>query len=352
MYFYHPDHLGSSSLITNADGIVTQHVEYVPYGEVFIEERNSTWNTPYLFNAKELDEETGLYYYGARYYDPKTSVWISSDPLKELYPNASSYLFCNANPVRYVDPTGMNWYEHRNSNGKSSYIWQEGNKSTITINNQEYTDAGQYHTSTTSDGSVSVFYNQNNIIGVLDRESTETTSSSTGLGLIGVSLNFSGVAASKLEYSNVVNGMWLGMNKKWNSLNWGGNGSTRARSIATKKAGVYRSVGRGAFYLSTTISLYQAGAEIIDDNPSGALKPGLDMLMGGVATFGGPPGMVAGGIYYTFDALGAFKGSPMLSVPIIDKTIIINDNTHVEPSIVIPKNILRVNPQFYLTPSK
>ena len=61
IYFYHSDHLGSSSLITNLDGEVTQHIEYIPYGEVFIEERNNVWNTPYLFNAKELDEETGLY---------------------------------------------------------------------------------------------------------------------------------------------------------------------------------------------------------------------------------------------------------------------------------------------------
>ena len=60
IYFYHSDHLGSSSLITNFDGEVTQHVEYIPYGEVFLEERNNTWNTPYLFNAKELDEETGI----------------------------------------------------------------------------------------------------------------------------------------------------------------------------------------------------------------------------------------------------------------------------------------------------
>lgn len=44
-----------------------QHIEYVPFGEVFIEERNNIWNTPYLFNAKEFDEETGMYYYGARY---------------------------------------------------------------------------------------------------------------------------------------------------------------------------------------------------------------------------------------------------------------------------------------------
>jgi len=80
---YHSDHLGSTSLITDLDGNVAQHVEYIPYGDVFIEERNSAWNTPYKFNAKELDEETGLYYYGARYYDPRTSVWLGADPLQE-----------------------------------------------------------------------------------------------------------------------------------------------------------------------------------------------------------------------------------------------------------------------------
>ena len=80
-YYYHSDHLGSTSLITNLDGEVVQHVEYVPFGEVFVEERNNTWNTPYLFNAKELDEETGMYYYGARYYDPRVSLWISADPI-------------------------------------------------------------------------------------------------------------------------------------------------------------------------------------------------------------------------------------------------------------------------------
>ena len=107
LYFYHPDHLGSSSLITNADGIVTQHVEYVPFGEVFIEERNSTWNTPYLFNAKELDEETGLYFYGARYYDPRTSVWLSVDPLAEDFAGIGSYVYCFNSPVRFIDIDGL-----------------------------------------------------------------------------------------------------------------------------------------------------------------------------------------------------------------------------------------------------
>jgi RHS repeat-associated protein len=105
-YYYHSDHLGSTSLITNLNGGVVQHVEYVPFGEVFIEERNNRWNTPYLFNAKELDEETGLYYYGARYYDSRNSVFLGVDPMWEKYPGISSYAYCLNNPVRFTDPTG------------------------------------------------------------------------------------------------------------------------------------------------------------------------------------------------------------------------------------------------------
>ena len=108
-FYYHPDHLGSSSYITNLDGEVVQHIEYVPFGEVFVEERNNIWNTPYLFNAKEFDEETGLYYYGARYYDPRISLWISTDPKQESYFAFSSYVYCGNNPLIYIDPNGKEW---------------------------------------------------------------------------------------------------------------------------------------------------------------------------------------------------------------------------------------------------
>jgi len=107
-YFYHSDHLGSSSLITDISGNPVQHLEYVPFGEVFVEERNGNWSTPYKFNAKEQDEETGLYYYGARYYDPKRSVWLSVDQLAEKKPWMSSYVYCKDNPLRYIDPDGRN----------------------------------------------------------------------------------------------------------------------------------------------------------------------------------------------------------------------------------------------------
>ena len=60
-----------------------------------------------MFNAKELDEETGLYCFGARYQDPRTSVWLSVDPLFEKYPGISPYAYCLNNPLKYTDPTGM-----------------------------------------------------------------------------------------------------------------------------------------------------------------------------------------------------------------------------------------------------
>ena len=105
MYFYHPDHLGSSSYITDVLGEVVQHIEYFAFGETFLEEHSNTERTPYLFNGKELDEETGLYYYGARYYDPVTSVWQSIDPLAEE--TMQPYSYANNNPIFFIDKNGM-----------------------------------------------------------------------------------------------------------------------------------------------------------------------------------------------------------------------------------------------------
>lgn len=81
--------------------------EYVPFGEVFLEEKNAKWNTPYLFTSKELDRETGLYYFGARYQDPKLSIFLGVDPLAEKYKGWSSYAYALNNPVKFTDPTGM-----------------------------------------------------------------------------------------------------------------------------------------------------------------------------------------------------------------------------------------------------
>ncbi len=111
VFYYHPDHLGSTSYVTDADGNIAQHVEYIPYGEVFVEERNSQFSTNYLFNAKELDNETGLYYYGARYLDPTGAMWLSVDPMWEKNIDANPYNYCHGNPVVLVDPDGNTDFE-------------------------------------------------------------------------------------------------------------------------------------------------------------------------------------------------------------------------------------------------
>lgn len=65
------------------------------------------YNSPYKFNGKELDEETGLYYYGARYYDPRISIFQSTDQMAEKYPNVNPYAYCFQNPINLIDPSGM-----------------------------------------------------------------------------------------------------------------------------------------------------------------------------------------------------------------------------------------------------
>lgn len=119
LYFYHSDHVGSTSYITNPAGDINQFISYMPFGETFAEQ-HSGWDSPYKFNAKEIDSETGLYYYGARYYDPKTSTWLSVDPKLDKYPGYSPYNFTLNNPVIYSDPDGKDIIVLRHSKGANN----------------------------------------------------------------------------------------------------------------------------------------------------------------------------------------------------------------------------------------
>ena len=110
IFFYHSDHLGSTSYITDAKANITQFDAYLPYGELLVDEHSSSEEMPYKFNGKELDQETGLYYYGARYMNPVTSLWYGVDPLAEKYSNFNSYCYTYSNPIRYIDPDGKDSY--------------------------------------------------------------------------------------------------------------------------------------------------------------------------------------------------------------------------------------------------
>ncbi|MGB4455263.1 MAG: RHS repeat-associated core domain-containing protein, partial [Bacteroidales bacterium] len=84
-----------------------QHLQYLPYGELFVSQRNTEeFDSRYKFTAKELDNETSYTYFGARYYDSDLSVWLSVDPMSDKYPSLSPYCYTANNPVVLVDPNG------------------------------------------------------------------------------------------------------------------------------------------------------------------------------------------------------------------------------------------------------
>ncbi len=115
------NHLGSTAFVTDGNATVTQGFLYAPFGEITTEYAPMWQNSimpKYAFNAKELDEESGMYYYEARYYNPP--VFTSRDPMFEKYFWMTPYAYCANNPLKYVDPTGMDWYQDG-----EDYVWSD-----------------------------------------------------------------------------------------------------------------------------------------------------------------------------------------------------------------------------------
>ena len=120
---YHSDHLGSASFVTDIGGYVVQHLQYLPYGELFVSQRNTEeFDSRYKFTAKELDNETSYTYFGARYYDSELSVWLSVDPMSDKYPSLSPYIYCYNNPVIMKDPNGNDGVAVVNNENKTITI--------------------------------------------------------------------------------------------------------------------------------------------------------------------------------------------------------------------------------------
>jgi len=86
-----------------------------------VEQSNGDWESPYRYTGQELDGLTGLYYYGARYYDPIVSNFIGVDPLADAPLNIgwSSYAYVWNNPLKFIDPDGRQ--------GESTHLDGDGN---------------------------------------------------------------------------------------------------------------------------------------------------------------------------------------------------------------------------------
>ena len=107
-HYYLKDHQGNNRVVINQSGTVEETNHYYPFGGVFA----STGNTqPYKYNGKEFDTKKGLnwYDYGARHYDAALGRFTTNDPLAEKYYSMSPYTYCADNPVKFIDPNGMEY---------------------------------------------------------------------------------------------------------------------------------------------------------------------------------------------------------------------------------------------------
>ncbi|MBI3893646.1 MAG: RHS repeat protein [Candidatus Wallbacteria bacterium] len=99
-FFYVRDHVNSVRRVLSAAGSVVSSYVYTTYGVPA--RRDESVPNPFLFNAREFDDETGLYYYRARYYDPASGTFLTPDPLVQ----ANLYQYALGDPVNYSDPSG------------------------------------------------------------------------------------------------------------------------------------------------------------------------------------------------------------------------------------------------------
>ena len=113
IHFYHPDHLGSSNMLTDENGMVAESTEFYPFGRPRYEESTGI-ESAYKYTGKELDSESGLMYYEARYYEPVIGRFVSVDPMSTTVglkglsdpQSLNYYAYTQNNPLKYVDPDG------------------------------------------------------------------------------------------------------------------------------------------------------------------------------------------------------------------------------------------------------
>ena len=143
-HYYLQDHQGNNRVVLSSSGAVEEANHYYPFGGVFASSGNVQ---PYKYNGKELDVKKGLnwYDYGARHYDAALGRFTTVDPLSERYYSIGMYAYCNNNPVRYIDPTGMSTSPIYDEEGKLLGTDDEGLQGVAIIMSKSNFKQGMSH---------------------------------------------------------------------------------------------------------------------------------------------------------------------------------------------------------------
>lgn len=120
-YYFHPDHNGSISLITNGNGDVVARYEYTPYGNILSDHSTGIEISDEKYTGQKYDSGTGLHYYNARYYDSEIGRFISPDAIidgSSTTQGWNRYMYVHGNPVMNNDPSGHQVYKD-----EDGHIW-------------------------------------------------------------------------------------------------------------------------------------------------------------------------------------------------------------------------------------
>ena len=109
--YFLPDHLGGTHRIADSGGNVVRTTSYQPYGSVY--QSFGSEDDDHKFTGQRLDDTTGLYYYGARYYDPGVGRFVTPDTVIQAPYDPQTlnrYVYCRNNPIIFIDPSGHSSY--------------------------------------------------------------------------------------------------------------------------------------------------------------------------------------------------------------------------------------------------
>ena len=113
-YYYIKDASNTVHVLVDEDGLIVEYYYYDAFGNLKIKNENYQWipksnyGNRFLFQGREYDYDTALYYFRARWYEPETGRWLSPDPIG-ISGGLNLYAFCGNDPVNFVDPEGESW---------------------------------------------------------------------------------------------------------------------------------------------------------------------------------------------------------------------------------------------------
>ncbi len=218
--------------------------------------------TPYKFNGKELDQETGYYYYGARYYDPQTALWFGTDPLAHKYPMNSPYVYCNGNPISRIDYNGMDWYSVNNEDGTQSGKWFNSSEPTVSDGGQTYNHVGKTMSGFNADGSFVYGAQDGKLYNSAPLD--EVTVNGNQSAMMTRSIHGAQNAFLTSDYTMMAVGLAGGMMAGPAALEYGYNAAIWAAPYVKSAAIASYNAGRQAYTVSSNAAKYYGSTAIIN----------------------------------------------------------------------------------------